>query len=352
LMRPEPGDDAEFRPSQFREIVDSVVHIYRRNAVRLVAIAVVVQLVVFLIGSLAGEPFELDETAPTTGAAATEGTADEASDGLTFDQFGDDAAATDAVEPTPQPVLGDTEGPVPVVVEDISGPSSDIFSDLDNAQFNLGSFLVFALLTLASFVVLQVAMGWVVLESTLSLKPPLALSMRRVLSRLRPVATTLAVFCLMMFALVGITVVLFKMIGELAIILGTLAGLYMAVRLVMAPLIAVVQQAKPMDALRESYRLTANDSMRIFGFLLAYIAFLFVAGTVLTLTVGKVPFLGNPAVASLVVPPLYILITVLYLDLRVRNPGSGAFTRQALAGELGLSLPEPRPEAPPFQPEQ
>jgi len=351
-MRPEPGDDAEFRPSQFREIVDSVVHIYRRNAVRLVAIAVVVQLVVFLIGSLAGEPFELDETAPTTGAAATEGTADEASDGLTFDQFGDDAAATDAVEPTPQPVLGDTEGPVPVVVEDISGPSSDIFSDLDNAQFNLGSALVFALLTWASFVVLQVAMAWVVLESTLDLRPPLTQSMRRAFARLGPVATTSVVFYLMMFALVGITVVLFTMIGELAIILGTLAGLYMAVRLVMAPVIALVQRKKPMDALRESYRLTANDSMRIFGFILAFVAFLFVAGTVLTLTVGKVPFLGDLAVASLMLPPWFILTTMLYLDLRVRNPGSGAFTRQALAGELGLSLPEPRPEAPPFQPEQ
>jgi hypothetical protein len=198
-------------------------------------------------------------------------------------------------------------------------------------------------------------MAWVVLESTLNLRPPLTLSLRRALFRLGPVATTLAVFYLLMIALIGVTLFLSVMIGDLAIILGTLVGLYVAVRLVMAPLIALVQRAKPVDALRESYRLTASDSMRIFGFLLAFVAFLFVAGSVLTFTVGFVPFFGDLAVATLMFPPWFILITVLYLDLRVRDRGPSRFTRATLAEELGLSLPEPEapgPQAPPYQPEQ
>ena len=344
-MRPEPGDDAEFRPRQFREIVDSVVDIYRRNAVRLIAIAVVVQLAIFLIGSLSGEPIVLDETAPATGAAATEGTA-----GEERNQIGDDALGADAVEPTVQPVLGDTERPNPVAVEEVPGPASDVFGDLDGAQVNWGSTIVFALLLWAAVVISQVAMAWVVLESTLNLKPPLTLSMRRAFTRLGPVATTLAVFYLLIVALIGATVVLSMVIGDLAVILGTLVGLYVAVRLVMAPLIAVVHLAKPMDALRESYRLTANDSMRIFGFLLAFIAFLFVAGSLLTFTVGFIPFFGDLVVASLIFPPWFILVTVLYLDLRVRDSGPEPFTRDTLSRELGLTLPGP--EAPPFQPEQ
>ena len=349
MMRPEPGDDAEFRPRQFREIVDSVVHIYRRNAVRLIAIAVVVQLVVFLIGSLAGEPVELDEAATDEGTTVSEATVDEETD-----QFGDDVAGTDAIEPTAQPVLGDTEGPATVVTEEGSEPTSDIFGDLDGARVNWGSTIVFALMLWVAIVVSQAAMAWVVLESTLNLRSPLSLTMRRALARLGPVATTLAVFYLLMIALIGVTLFLSVMIGDLAIILGTLVGLYVAVRLVMAPLIALVQRAKPVDALRESYRLTANDSMRIFGFLLAFVAFLFVAGTVLTFTVGFIPFLGDIAVASLMFPPWFILMTVLYLDLRVRDSGPSRFTRDALSHELGLTLPEPPPgpQAPPFQPEQ
>ncbi len=79
-------DDGVFVPLQLSEIVGGVVHVYRRNAWRLVAIAFVAQLLVFIVTLAAGEPTLFGDTAEDEAPQA--GTEVEDTADLTTDLLG------------------------------------------------------------------------------------------------------------------------------------------------------------------------------------------------------------------------------------------------------------------------
>jgi hypothetical protein len=141
-----------------------------------------------------------------------------------------------------------------------------------------------------------------------------------------------------------VTIALMLMIGPPALVLGVVAGVYLAVRLLFAPIIALVQRTGPSDSINESFRMTRGNWWMLAGYVLVMVAFYFVAGTALQFTVGLIPVIGDIVVGTVMVPPSIILVTVLYLDLRARTAAPGTFTKEVLAAELGLV--ESGPESP------
>ena len=360
MIDPHEPDDSIFRPLLFREIIDVVVHTYRRNAWRLIAIAFVAQLVFFVVGSLAGDALagdalEFQDSSGDTAGETREAGVVETPQGAT-ELLGDEARdlgdLTDTSDPgvrealdrsdrSPDDALGlapDTQGNLlgDVVVEQTSEPASSVFADLGDLEVNWLAAVVAAIIIWVALAVSEAAIIWVALESRLNVRAPLAVSMRRAFERLMPLALTTLVIFLIVLVVFFVTIALMLMIGPPALVLGVVAGVYLAVRLLFAPIIALVQRTGPSDSINESFRMTRGNWWMLAGYVLVMVAFYFVAGTALQFTVGLIPVIGDIVVGTVMVPPSIILVTVLYLDLRARTAAPGTFTKEVLAAELGL----------------
>ncbi len=317
-------DDGVFVPLQLSEIVGGVVHVYRRNAWRLVAIAFVAQLLVFIVTLAAGEPTLFGDTAedeaPQAGTEA-EDTAD-----LTTDLLG---------------------GAGDVVVEETSGTTSDASDVLDELSDDWLSAVVVAVVAWVAFTVSEAAITWVALESQMNLRAPLEVTLKRALTRLWPLTLTVLVISLMVLVVVVVALALSLVIGSLAVFVGVVAGVYLVGRLLFAPIVALIQRTGPSDSINESFRMTRGNWWRVVGYVLLMALFYLVVGAALQYTVGQIPNVGDLIVGTVMVPPSIIFMTILYLDLRARTSPPDAFTRQVLAGEMGLTKSGSRHGSPP-----
>jgi hypothetical protein len=351
-------DGSEFSPLLFRDLLELVVKVYRRNAWRLIAIALVAQIFLFVVASVAGEALVFDDEADGgTGEAGFVETGDRNAEiFVDRDETGDLGDLTDTSDPAVREALGRSDRSPDdalgftsdsdvnllgdVVVEETSGSDSGVFGDL---EVNWLAAVISGIFIWVAFAVSEAAMTWVVLESRLNLRVPLAVSMRRAFDRLLPLALTTFVISLIILVVVLATIIVSMVVGPLAVMLGVVAGIYLAVRLLFAPIVALVRRTGPSDSINESFRMTRGNWWMVAGYVLVMVAFYLVVGTALQFTIGQLPVVGDILAGTVLVPPSIILITVLYLDLRARSVAPGTFTREVLAADLGLAESGPGP---------
>ena len=137
-------------------------------------------------------------------------------------------------------------------------------------------------------------------------------------------------------------------IALIAIVGGIVAFAFVSIRLLVAPIVAVLEAEGPVRSMRRSWHLTGNNAWRTFGLVAAVtvtvsvlvaIAAEFVAllsGALVTdstaqVVVGLVIGIG---LALLTAPILPVMETVLYFDLRVRRDGlTLSLPAEALEGQ-------------------
>lgn len=111
------------------------------------------------------------------------------------------------------------------------------------------------------------------------------------------------------------------------------ASVYLSVRLMFAPLIALFQQAGPVSAVGHSWRLVSGAWWRTFGLLLLIGLILGVFQLAIGLLLSSIPIAEAIATSLLVLPLSLIGNLLIYMDLRARKQ---VYRTEHLSDELTL----------------
>jgi len=104
-------------------------------------------------------------------------------------------------------------------------------------------------------------------------------------------------------------------------IVGIPFAVYFGIRWFGIPQAVILEAKTPREALSRSSDLVKNSWWRVFGILIVLGLIFGVIGSILGVTVGLIPWIGDSLVAILVMPIIVTGVTLLYYDLVFRKEG-------------------------------
>ena len=123
-------------------------------------------------------------------------------------------------------------------------------------------------------------------------------------------------------ALLGAMLLAGIAIGAMAItIIGIPFAVYFGIRWFGIPQAVILEAKNPREALSRSSDLVKNTWWRVFGILSVIVLIAGAIGSILGITVGRIPWVGQCLVTMLVTPIGVIGATLLYYDLVFRKEG-------------------------------
>ena len=128
-----------------------------------------------------------------------------------------------------------------------------------------------------------------------------------------------------------ISVVTFSWVGWICIVVGSVAAIYLMVGWIFLCQAALLEGLGPIAALSRSWALVKGNWWRVFGIMLVVGIIAVAIGAIL----GIIPVVGGIIGSILVAPITITSATLLYYDLRVRKEG---YSLEALAEELHIKI--------------